>query len=261
MTVETCDHPIKLGSILFTLVEPNPGQAKDYNRWYERDHLYSGVMIGPHSLAAGRFVSTKDLKALRFPENSPISPDNLGSYLAIYFILDGHHDDWWRWGRKQVKVLIDNDRMFDKRTHIHTQLYQYRGHVSRDADGVPPELALDHRFPGLTVIWGRAKGDREQALTKLNESIVPSILKDSPAALCLTFAPFPMPPGQPSDVPESQDDELRFIQMFFTDENPKDSWDSIFKTMPELYGDVADVLFASPFVGTIPGTDTYADQV
>lgn len=43
--MDTCDHPIKLGSILFTMVEPGAGYEAEYNRWYERDHLYSGVMI------------------------------------------------------------------------------------------------------------------------------------------------------------------------------------------------------------------------
>jgi hypothetical protein len=245
------------------MVEPEKGHEVDYNRWYERDHLYSGVMIGPYSLAAGRFVSTKDLKALRYPADSPITPDlSVGSYLAIYFILARHHDEWWRWGRRQVKVLIDADRMFDKRTHIHTQLYNYLGSVSRDGDGgVPAELALDHRFPGLVVVIGRANGDREEALAKLRTDVVPVMLAGSQAALCLTFAPFPMPPGQPSDVPASSDDDVRFLQLFFTDVPPDSAWQQTFAALDDAYGDVADVIFASPFKHTVPGTDTYTDQL
>ena len=257
------DDPIELGSILFTMVEPDKGAEVAYNRWYERDHLYSGVMIGPYSLAAGRFVSTKDLKALRYPSGSPITQDlSVGSYLAIYFILAGHHDEWWRWGRRQVKVLIDAGRMFDKRTHIHTQLYDYMGSVSRDGDdGVPAELALDHRFPGLTVVIGRANGDRDAALAKLMGEIVPGVLHGSQAALCLHFAPFPMPPGQPSDVPASADDDVRFLQLFFTDVPPDQAWDETFAKLDQAYGETADVIFASPFKHTIPGTDTYTDQL
>jgi hypothetical protein len=254
--------PVELGSILFTMVEPDKGHEVDYNRWYERDHLYSGVMIGPYSLAAGRFVSTRDLKALRYPDDSPITPDKtVGSYLAIYFILKRHHDEWWRWGRRQVKVLIDNGRMFEQRTHIHTQLYDYLGAVSRDADGVPAELALDHRFPGLAVVIGRAKGDRDEALRKLREGIVPQALKGSKAALCLTFIPFPMPPGQPSDVPASSDDESRFLQLWFCDAAPAEIWGETFAKLPHAYDEVADVIFASPFVHTNPGTDDYTDQL
>ena len=256
------DDPIELGSILFTMVEPKRGHEVDYNRWYERDHLYSGVMIGPYSLAAGRFVSTRDLKALRYPDDSPITPDKqTGSYLAIYFILARHHDEWWRWGRRQVKVLIDANRMFEERTHIHTQLYNYEGEIRREPDGVPAELALDHRFPGLAVVIGRASGSRADALAKLRSEIVPGVLAGSPAALCLTFTPVPMPPGQPSDVPASADDESRFLQLFFCDARPSEVWDETFAKLDERYGDTADVIFASPFVHTVPGTDTYTDQL
>lgn len=256
------DDPVELGSILFTMVEPTKGFEVEYNRWYERDHLYSGVMIGPYSLAAGRFVAPRELKQLRYPKDSPITPDSMtGSYLAIYFILAGHHDEWWRWGRRQVKVLIDANRMFEQRTHIHTQLYDYKGEIRREPDGVPAELALDHRFPGLAVVIGRTPGPRDDALEKLRSEIVPSVLDGSKAALCLTFTPFPMLPGQPSDVPASTDDEQRFLQLFFCDVHPEEIWDDTFAKLDERYGGTADVVFASPFVHTIPGTDTYTDQL
>ena len=38
---------VRLGSMLFTLVEPHRGHEVAYNRWYERDHFYAGCMIGP----------------------------------------------------------------------------------------------------------------------------------------------------------------------------------------------------------------------
>ena len=28
------DHPIRVGSCLFTMVDPNPGHEVEYNRWY-----------------------------------------------------------------------------------------------------------------------------------------------------------------------------------------------------------------------------------
>ena len=51
-------EPIKLGSMLFTLVEPHRGHEVAYNRWYERDHFYAGCMIGPYQFAGKRFVAT-----------------------------------------------------------------------------------------------------------------------------------------------------------------------------------------------------------
>ena len=73
------DYPIELGTLLFTMVEPEKGREVEYNRWYERDHQYAGEMIGPYTLAVGRFVATKDLKALRYPDTSPVAPDGKGS--------------------------------------------------------------------------------------------------------------------------------------------------------------------------------------
>ena len=40
-------EPVKLGSMLLTLVEPHRGHEVAYNRWYERDHFYAGCMVGP----------------------------------------------------------------------------------------------------------------------------------------------------------------------------------------------------------------------
>ena len=36
------DVPIEIGSMLLTLVDPEPGHEVAYNRWYERDHFYAG---------------------------------------------------------------------------------------------------------------------------------------------------------------------------------------------------------------------------
>lgn len=55
---------IKLGSCLFTLVEPKRGRARAYNEWYERDHFYAGMMAMPHVFAARRWVATRELKHL-----------------------------------------------------------------------------------------------------------------------------------------------------------------------------------------------------
>ena len=87
------------------------------------------------------------------------------------------------------------------------------------------------------------------------------MLEGSKVALSLTFVPFPMPPGQPSDVPASSDDESRFLQLWFCDAAPDGIWTETFAALPERYAGVADVIFASPFIHTIPGTDTYTDDL
>ncbi len=57
-------EPVKLGSMLFTLVEPHRGHEVAYNRWYERDHFYAGCMVGPYNFAGRRWVATAALKSL-----------------------------------------------------------------------------------------------------------------------------------------------------------------------------------------------------
>ena len=68
-------EPVKLGSMLFTLVEPRRGHEVAYNRWYERDHFYAGCMVGPYNFAGRRFVATAELKACatRTRRSSPAS--------------------------------------------------------------------------------------------------------------------------------------------------------------------------------------------
>jgi hypothetical protein len=55
------DYPIKVGSMLLTLVDPHPGFEHAYNRWYERDHFYAGCMIGPWLFAGRRWVRDRGL--------------------------------------------------------------------------------------------------------------------------------------------------------------------------------------------------------
>jgi len=37
------DYPVKVGSMLLTLVDPYRGYEKAFNRWYERDHYLRGL--------------------------------------------------------------------------------------------------------------------------------------------------------------------------------------------------------------------------
>ena len=144
---------IRLGSILYTLVEPHRGYEVAYNRWYERDHFYAGCMIGPYQFAGQRFVATRPYKDLRYPIDSPITPDPLtGSYLALYYVLAGHHDDWNRWAVDQVNRLHANGRMFAEREHVHTLLYRHQWSRQRDPNGTTIETALDRDYPGKAVL-------------------------------------------------------------------------------------------------------------
>jgi hypothetical protein len=260
------EFPIKLGSILFTLVEPHRGHEVDYNRWYERDHFYAGCMVGPGILAGARFVATRSYKELRYPADSPITPDPMtGSYLALYWIERSQQDEWGRWGGKEVHRLHKDGRMFADRDHIHTKMYRYRWGAFRDPDGVPPELALDHRFPGLAVAFVEANEseDRDAVAERLRADVLPEVLAGSSAAMCLQFTPVPIPDDAPADVPRVAEDERRILQMYFLDADPAAIWADKFAGLDQVIAasGLATLVWASPFIPTIPGTDTYTDQL
>jgi hypothetical protein len=256
--------PIELGSALFTLVEPHPGHEVAYNRWYERDHFYSGCMIGPGILAGKRFVATAELKKMRFPDGSPIVPDPAtGSYLALYWIERGLQDEWGTWAAKQVHALHKAGRMFEHRDHVHTKMYRYRWGVSCEDDGVPPELALDHPFPGLAALFLETDEGVDRASEWLRHEYLPGVVDDTSAAMYLAFTPVPIPDDAPADVPRIAEDERRLLLLAFLNRHPEESWDREFARRGqaiEAEGPVR-VVWASPFIPTIPGTDTYTDRL
>ena len=257
---------LRLGSMLFTLVEPTRGYEREYNRWYERDHFYAGCLIGPYCFAGGRWVATREMKALRFPEDSPIATSrDVGSLLSLYYILDGHRQEWRTWAAEQVFRLNEQGRMYPHREHVHTLHYVHQWNVQREPDGVPAEIALDHRFPGLAVVFGeRSEGTSSAQIEQwYREAALPEMLPGSPAALCVAFEGEASMPSTPSKVPAVSGVERRFLLLFFLDTDPRECWESTFvphaKAL-EVSG-LGSVVYASPFVPTVPGTDTYLDDL
>ena len=156
------DYPVRVGSMLLTMVDPNRGFERAYNRWYERDHYYEGCMVGPYLFAGSRWVAPRSLKDLRWPHTDHVaSPWDAGSYVSIYWVQDRHHEDHFtKWAVPQVRWIYANGRGFAERRHIHTVLFNRLGVVYRDNDGVPLDLALDARYDGIVVLWLDADGGR-----------------------------------------------------------------------------------------------------
>ena len=263
------DYPVKLGAMLYTLVDPHRGHEVAYNRWYERDHFYGGCMIGPGILAGSRWVATRAYKDLRFPEGSPVAePLDAGSYLATYFVQKGHEAEHFAWTSPQVFELYANGRGFEERTHAHTSLYTHQRAFYRNEDGVPVELALDHRFAGLVSIHvDRAEGIKHPAFDEWFESEGRGLLldADSPVAIVCSSRPI-IPRGTEGEAPmklgSGPGTLQRSMQLCFLDEEPGASWERIrtYAAAVEASG-LATVALAAPFIPTIVGTDTYADQL
>jgi hypothetical protein len=266
------DDPIRIGTMLYTLVEPHRGHEVAYNRWYERDHFYAGCQIGAFNFAGARFVSTAPLKGLRYPSGPAdgaveplVSDPEVGTYLGLYYVLDGHHDEWNRWAVDQVNALHAAGRMFMDRDHIHTGLYHFEWEVRRDDDGVPAELTLDHRFPGMVSVFvDPAEGvTPEQVRAWYRDEYLPGVLPGSPVATVLAFSPLPLLADAPGDVPRSESADRRVLLLWFLDEDPSGSWDALFARQGQAVADsgLGHVVWVSPFIGTVPGTDTYTDRL
>lgn len=260
---------IRLGSVLVTLLEPAAGSAKAFNRWYERDHFYAGCMMGENFFSGRRWVATRELKDLRFPRTTPITPElDKGSYLASYWILDQRYDEAVQWSIAQVLRLHEQERMAPPRENISSGFYRYDFGVFRDADGVPAELALEHPFRGIGLTFVDFYDDfmagddaLETALTAALEACLPG--SDCSMSLCLS--PQPLPDEVPSYVPRVRSEELqrRRLLLHFFDAQPVHCWRSFTASLStQLQAlQVGDIVYAAPFIPTIPGTDRYVDQL
>lgn len=259
--------PIELGSMLFTLVEPRRGHEVDYNRWYERDHFYAGCMVGAYQFAGDRFVATQRHKALRSPERSPVCPDPAsGSYLAVYWVLAGHHDEWNRWAVDTVKELHATGRMFAERDHIHTALYDFAWSHRLDEWGTSAELALDRDYPGIVVhVAELVDGAGHDELARwCRDEWAPQAMADGAGPdLVVSATPLPLADDAPADVPRVANADRRVLQIHFCDHDPAERWDAVHGRFGDALAanGLASHVWTSPFVQTVVGTDTYTDEL
>ena len=254
---KTSERPVRLGGALVTIVEPHRGHEVAYNRWYERDHFYAGCMIGAWNISGARFVATRDLKALRYPADSPVIPDpTTGSYLALYWVLAGKFGQWMQWGSEQVRWLHENDRMFEDRDHVHTLMYKFRTEFE-EADGVPVELALDHRSPYVVVVIGEPSEG-----TSLDDVDAWFRSHPLPGVVGAELTAIPLPSDAAKGV-RADSAENRFCQLWFVDDELSDVWEERFAPLGERFSaaGLGELVLVAPFRATVPGTDTYTDEL
>jgi hypothetical protein len=262
------DYAIKVGSMLLTLVDPHEGYERAYNRWYERDHFYAGCLIGPWLFAGSRWVATRELKDLRWPQDDETvaKPWDAGSYVAIYFVEQGHHGDHFDdWARPQVRTLYGEGRGFAERTHVHTVLFDHVGAVYRDDDPVPVELALDHGYGGVVVLWfdgadGTPSADLDAALA----GPARDALAGSPVEIVSSWTPSPGQdnPNVPMDLGSRAGGAERLVQLLFVAGDVRSAVDPVRGyTDAVTAGGLATIRLAAPFHRTIVGTDTYVDEL
>ena len=222
-------------------------------------------MIGPYSFAGKRFVATKDLKNLR--TNNPeilAGEPGAGSYVAVYWVLDGYHELWNKWSVRQVMQLHAKKRMFEHRDHVHTLLYHYEWSQSREVDGVPIELALDHPYQGMVPVWvDAAEGvERAKVWDYLQSEFLPNLLPESPVGLVGAFTPLPLMVDAPG-VAHQEENFSRTLLLFFLDTDPTEAWKEVFEVGAKRLEDsgLASVVAQAAFKPTHPGTDDFTDEL
>jgi hypothetical protein len=262
------DYPVKVGSMLLTMVEPHKGFESAYNRWYERDHFYAGCMVGPWLFAGSRWVAPRLLKDRRWPEGSTIArPLDAGSYVAIYWVERGHHADHFDdWATTQVRALYANGRGFPERTHVHTSMFDHLASTYRDDDPVPIDLALDHGYDGLIVLWWDATDATAAELhDELAASHLPMLQKGSGIEIASSWAtsvPDEAPRDVPMDLGSSSGGTNRLVQLLFVGGDVEAATEEVRAYADAVAGTgSAELLLAAPFFRTVVGTDTYVDQL
>ena len=145
--------------------------------------------------------------------------------------------------------------MFAERDHIHTLLYRHAW-TAQAGDGVPAELALDHSFGGLTATLVELADGVDAG--RLGEWVQQSSLPE----LEIGFTPIPLPDDAPVTQAQLDHPDRRVLNLSFTTDSPAEWWDEQHAAAAELERDgIGRMLWTAPFIPTIPGTDTYTDQL
>ncbi|MFI5041695.1 MAG: hypothetical protein ACHQNA_07585 [Acidimicrobiales bacterium] len=262
--VRDLTEPIRVGSMLWVFTDPHPGHEFAYNRWYERDHYYAGCMIGASTLAGSRWVATRRHKDARLPAVPTMPFGRLdGSYACLYFVLDGHHDEWDAWAAPQMHALYAADRGFQGRTHYNTGFWRHEWRAYRDPDPVPVELALDHRYPGMVAVFiDPTPGAAPDELDGVLEATLPAWLRGSPVASVVGWSHVPLSDNKPAFIAVDPAEHDRRLQIHFVEADPMTAWDH-YHDLVELIGrsGAGTVALAAPFVATEIGTDRYVDEL
>lgn len=260
-------YEVRPGHALITMVEPHPGHEYAYNRWYEDDHYYAGAMAMPWMFAGRRWVATRDLQLLRYPEKSAIAqPVTAGCYLSTYWITDGRYDDHMRWTVAINKRLNRDARVYQDRTHVFTAFQDHEATVYRDGAAGPRDVhALDHPYAGLVVevIDAESAEQRGELLEWLRSRHLPKRVAGSPAAMVTVFRPTPLPGDRMTYVKQVDGVDTRLTLLWFLQADPRECWEAYFGDLdaPVREAGLGRVELVAPFVPTVPGTDTYVDRL
>jgi hypothetical protein len=233
---------VRIGSAIVSYIEPHPGVARDFNRWYERDHFPAAVLAGPGAFSGARFVATRACKVARVA-GSLFGDPRVGSYLSIAWLLPGTQAAWDAWVAGQMNALIDEGRMFAGRDHLHTAVYERAWDIAA-ADAPPAALALDRGYPGVVAIALTDARDVESWARELVGPEIPVVVGLRRERVLVSVNGSPEP---------------HLLLLAFVADDTIGAFANY--VGPALVQAPGTVGFAGPFLATVPGTDTYVDDL
>ncbi len=258
---------------MIAIAEPHRETLERYHRWFERDHMYSAVLIGPGAFAANRYVATRALKDLRYPRDGAVfARVDAGSFVALYFIAADRVEEHFEWSYAETARLGAAGRNDPNREIVLTWLCDYRGAASRDADSVPPEIALDHHpYAGLVMAWVEcaATGSQDELHRWLRDVHLRAVLPGSAVDQVLVFAPreFPPPPGgeppTPGTISTNASIGRGLVLTYFLKRDPAELWHPYFSGLGDALkaGGRGTLSFVAPFVPAVRGTTAHLDEL
>ena len=254
---------VKLGGALITMPHAHEGREEAFNRWYEDDHYISGAMVGPWVFAGRRFVRC-DLERFAAPG---ARPTDKGSFIAVYWAIEGHVDEVWEWAKAALEHLTEEGRGPRDRSRVYSAMHAFAFDQVFDPPPMKSIHALDYPYRGLAVelIDAPEGGSREDLVRWLRDEYVPS--RKGPIGQCVARLPRGLReerrPDQgaqggvvaPAIAPNP---EQRVCLLWFLREDPYDFWPGPFGQHAEEI-EVAGrghLVLLAPFVPTLPGTVT-----
>ena len=215
------DYPVKVGSMLLTMVDPVRGFEREYNRWYERDHFYGGCMIGPWLYAGSRWVAPRELKDLRWPDRRQRRRARRRRQLRGDLLdRDGPAPAAHRLGdHAGLRPLRQRPRFPQAQPRAHDLVRSPRRGVPRCRSGA---RSISRSITSTTASspcgWTRRPAMRVQLHTDLASAHMPKALAGSTIEIASSWTPSagenepketPMPLGSKAGGPE------RLCQLFF----------------------------------------------
>src|SRR5215469_16308301 len=256
-------YEARLGHALITMVDPHPGEERIYNRWYEDDHYIAGAMAMPWMFAGRRWVATRDLQLLRYPQNSKLArPVTKGCYVSVYWITAGRLRDHIDWTTATNRRLIGDKRLAN---HLHlieqvyTSFQDHVGSVYRDSEGPRDIHALSYPYHGLVLEVIDVPNPPARATLErwLVDEHLPAAIRKIAAAICIVFRPQPFSDHSLSFMRKLDPSfgGRRLTVLWFLETDPRSCWTDLFAGEGEAiarsgYGRVELV---APFIPTLPG--------